>query len=409
MALTFQDYLTALKEPVLYPCIKMEWLNADGTVAHEVTQDLYNTSGTLNITYQAGARRTFNIQIHNEDHKYDVIIDKVWFGQQIRLSLGLIINNEMFFLPQGVYYITNPTEIYNPSERMVQLNCTDKWAYLDGSLFGQTDGIYQVPLNANIFEAIKTLLQTEKGNGYPIDNIPPLVNNYFFTQKTTLSDGTEVPIINTPYTLRKDRGSTYADVLLDFNTMLAGMIYYNEYGQLIVEPNDFDLLDRNKEILWTFTPDNSEMFSKSTEYKFTETYNDILTYGAVLNGNLATGRATNTNIQSDTCVQRIGYKTKVFEDTNYYSDELAQKWAEFLLKEYTVVNKSLNITCSPMYHLDVNKIILVTDPEKGYDQERFLINSLTIPLSFSGAMTINATSVNDLIYSESGSEGGAVG
>ncbi len=79
MAVTFDDYLKALKEPVITPCIRMEWLNPDGTVSHEITQDLYNTTGTLNINYQAGCRRTFNIQIHNADSKYDVIIDKIWF------------------------------------------------------------------------------------------------------------------------------------------------------------------------------------------------------------------------------------------------------------------------------------------------------------------------------------------
>lgn len=404
MEITFNDYLNALKEPVIVPCIKMEWLNADGTVSHEITQDLYNTSGTMNITYQAGARRTFNIQIHNADSKYDVVIDKVWFGQQIKLSLGLYVNNVPFLIPQGIFYITNPTDIYNTSERMVQLNCTDKWAALDGSLGGNLDGIYQVPLNANIFEAIKTLLKTKKGNGYPIDNITPLISNYFFEKKVQLNNGDEIPIINTPFTMREERGGTYADVLLQFNTMLAGMMYYNEFGQLTVEPNDYDLLDRDKEILWYFTPDNTEMLSKSIEYKFSETYNDIRTFGAVLNGNLATGRATNTNVKSDTCIQKIGYKTKVFEDTNYYCDEMAQEWADFLLKENTVLHKNVNITCSPMYHFDVNKIIVVTDPKNNYNQEKFLINSLTIPLSYAGSMTINATSVNDLIYSDDSGE-----
>lgn len=57
-----------------------------------------------------------------------------------------------------------------------------------------------------------------------------------------------------------------------------------------------------------------------------------------------------------------------------------------------------------MYHFDVNKIIVVTDPKNNYNQEKFLINSLTIPLSYAGSMTINATSVNDLIYSDDSGE-----
>ena len=68
--------------------------------------------------------------------------------------------------------------------------------------------------------------------------------------------------------------------------------------------------------------------------------------------------------------------------------------------QYTRLNKSVSLTCSPMYHLDVNKIIEITDTDNNYKQEKFLINSLSIPLSYAGSMTINATSVNDLIYND---------
>ena len=35
MALTFYDYLEALKKPTLVPCLKLEWLNPDDTIAYE--------------------------------------------------------------------------------------------------------------------------------------------------------------------------------------------------------------------------------------------------------------------------------------------------------------------------------------------------------------------------------------
>ena len=50
-------------------------------------------------------------------------------------------------------------------------------------------------------------------------------------------------------------------------------------------------------------------------------------------------------------------KTKVFEDTNYYSDDLCQNWADYLLRQNTILQSSINITTIPMYHLDVNKLI----------------------------------------------------
>ena len=391
---TFYDYLEALENPVLVPCLKLEWLNPDGTISHEITEDLYNTNGTLNISNQNGCRRTFNLQIHNADGKYDVNVYKVWLGQKVKLYLGLYINDTPYYIPQGVFYITNPTDIMNPSTKCLQINCTDKWGFLDGTIFGTLDGTYKVPLGANIFDAIKALLLTDIGNGQYLDNIAPNVST-FFANKKVFVDGRETSIINTPFTQTIERGQTYADVLLAFNTLLAGSIYYDTVGRLNVEPNEDDLLDRDKEIVHRFKINNFEMLSKSRDYLFNEVFNDILCVGATINGYMAKGRATNNNVQSDLCVQRIGKKTKVFEDTNYYSDELCQYWAYYLLRKNTILQSSQNITTSPMYHLDVNKLITIPNEKDHLKQEKFLINSLSIPLGI-GQMSMSVISVDEL-------------
>lgn len=397
MSLTFYDYLEALKKPVLTPCLRLEWLNPDDTIAYEITTDLYNTNGTLNVSNQSGCRRTFNLQIHNVDGKYDINIDKVWLGQKVKLYLGLYIEDTPYLIQQGVFYLTNPTDIMNTSEKCIQLNCTDKWSYLDGSLFGNLDGIYKIPVNSNIFDATKALLLTDRGNGIPIDSTKPNISSFFNRKMTSLSNGELVPILNTPFTATIDKGQTYADVLLQFNTMLAGVIYYDTVGRLNIEPNETDLLDKDKEIMYRFTQNNSEILGKSQEFKFTDVYNDILCVGATTNGYLAKGRATNNNIQSDLCVQRIGKKTKVYEDTNYYSDGLCQDWANYLLRTNTILQTSINIQTIPLYHLDVNKLITITNEKYHLKEEKFLINNLSIPLGL-GQMTISATSINELDF-----------
>lgn len=397
MALTFYDYLEALKRPVIVPCLKLEWLNPDDTVDYEITTDLYNTNGMLNVTNQSGCRRTFNLQIHNEDGKYNIDVNKVWLGQKVKLYLGLYIDGVPYLIQQGVFYITNPTDIVNPSTKCIQLNCTDKWAYLDGSLFGNLDGIYKIPVNSNIFNATKELLLTDRGNGIPLDSTKPNISTFFNTKMTKLSNGMLVPILNTPFTATIDKGQTYADVLLQFNTMLAGVIYYDIVGRLNIEPNEEDLLDKNKEIVYKFDQYNSTILSKSQEFRFTDVFNDILCVGATTNGYLAKGRATNNNIKSDLCVQRIGKKTKVYEDTNYYTDDLCQDWANYLLRNNTILQTSINIATIPLYHLDVNKLITITNPKNHLQEEKFLINSLSIPLGL-GQMTISAASVNELEF-----------
>jgi hypothetical protein len=394
-SLTFYDYLNALEAPVIIPCLKLEWLNPDDTVSHEITTDLYNTNGTLNITNQNGCRRTFNLQIHNDDGRYDIDVNKIWLGQKVKLYLGLYIGDTPYLIQQGVFYITNPTDIMNTAERCIQLNCTDKWAYLDGSLFGTLDGIYKVPVGSDIFDATKKLLMTDRGNGLPLDSTMPNISTYFNKKMTSLSNGTQVSVLETPFTATIERGQSYADVLLQFNTMLAGCIYYDTVGRLNIEPNEDDLEDKDKEIVYNFTQDNCEILGKSRDYQFTEVYNDILCVGATINGYMASGRATNTNIQSDLCVQRIGKKTKVFEDTNYYTDDLCQDWANYLLRQNTILQSSLNITTIPMYHLDVNKLITITNEKNHLEQEKFLINSLSIPLGI-GQMSMSVISVNEL-------------
>lgn len=404
---TFYDYLDALEKPVLVPCLKLEWLNPDDTISHEITSDLYNTNGTLNITNQNGCRRTFNLQIHNDDGRYNIDVNKIWLGQKVKLYLGLYIGDTPYLIQQGVFYITNPTDIMNTSARCIQINCVDKWGFLDGSLFGTLDGIYKIPVGSDIFVATKKLLMTDRGNGLLLDSTMPNISTFFNTKMTRLSDGTQVSVLKTPFTATVEKGQTYADVLLQFNTMLAGCIYYDTVGRLNIEPNEDDLLDKDKEIMYNFDQNNCEILSKSRDYQFTDVYNDILCVGATINGYMAKGRATNTNVQSDLCVQRIGKKTKVFEDTNYYSDELCQDWANYLLRENTILHSSLNITTIPMYHLDVNKLITITNEKNHLEQEKFLINSLSIPLGI-GQMTMSVISVNELnaIYNNTINTGG---
>lgn len=397
MALTFYDYLEAVKKPVLVPCLKLEWLNPDDSIAYEITTDLYNTNGTLNVTNQSGCRRTFNLQIHNVDGRYDIDVNKVWLGQKVKLYLGLYIDGTPYLIQQGVFYLTNPTDIMNTAENCIQLNCTDKWSYLDGTLFGNLDGIYKIPVNSDIFDAIKALLLTDRGNGVPIDSTKPNISTFFNTKMTALSNGELVSVLKTPFTATIDKGQTYADVLLQFNTMLAGVIYYDTVGRLNVEPNETDLLDKDKEILYKFDQNNSDILGKSQEFKFTEVFNDILCVGATTNGYLAKGRAINNNIKSDLCVQRIGKKTKVYEDTNYYSDGLCQDWANYLLRNNTILQTSLSLQTIPLYHLDVNKLITITNTKYHLKEEKFLINSLSIPLGL-GQMTISATSINELEF-----------
>ena len=61
-----------------------------------------------------------------------------------------------------------------------------------------------------------------------------------------------------------------------------------------------------------------------------------------------------------------------------------------LLYQYTSYNESISLQCIPIYHLDVNTRIGVTDPESNISGD-YIIHTISIPLDISGSMSISAT------------------
>jgi hypothetical protein len=87
----------------------------------------------------------------------------------------------------------------------------------------------------------------------------------------------------------------------------------------------------------------------------------------------------------------------IIEDSVINTDALAEDRANYELKRVTALYSDVNITCVPMYHLDVDHVITLTDAALGFNRARLLIKELTIPLSTHGQMTISACVTEELI------------
>jgi hypothetical protein len=86
-------------------------------------------------------------------------------------------------------------------------------------------------------------------------------------------------------------------------------------------------------------------------------------------------------------------------DTVIDTDERAQDRANYEIKRYASLAVDAAITSIPLFHLDADQIITVYDEHERLYGERFLINSLSIPLAPNGGnMTINASKANDLDF-----------
>ena len=138
--MSFDRYLKAIKED-FRPAIKIEWLNPDESVNFEFTNALYNIDVDLSVNYTNGSRRSCTLTLNNDRNVFPIDFDNIWIGQKFKLWMGIYLDEKTpYYFPQGVFYITNPSDTYNPSTITVTINGADKWAYLDGTLFGRLSG-----------------------------------------------------------------------------------------------------------------------------------------------------------------------------------------------------------------------------------------------------------------------------
>ena len=405
----YSEYLYTLKTNYR-PAIKIEWVNNDGSSYGEITNSYVDMSGTVSVSMENGTRRTADIELDNSNGEFSVDVYNLWYGKMVKLWMGVYLSDgSPYYFPQGVFYVNSVEESNTPLQRTVSLHLIDKWCFLDGTMWGNLDGIYIVPNGSNIYDALTKLLKTSRftgenvdeagePQGNAIDPIMPNLSSYYLTK--TYKDGeTTYNAIDTPYEIRMEYGKTYADILLEFATILGSYIYYDVDGRLTIEPTQDDIVDSSKPILWTFTPNEQEFLSEDSSHDFGTFYNDIIVIGYTTNGKQAKGRAQNKNTASPTAVQIVGIKTyPPYEDTAYYTDEQCNELAEYYLKRQTIKQRSVQISSAPMFHLRENRLIECVRPYT-MEKEALLISGYDLPIGTTGTMSITATSVNEFSFS----------
>lgn len=419
----YKEYLRIISNPDYFiPLTKIEFLNPDNTIAYALDgtykrrygypdSRAFLQDGTINISLNNGQRRTASIRFENLDNEFDYAINKLWFGRRVRLLKGVTLKDgSEFYISQGVFYLNSPKTGWKPNSRTAEYSLVDKWAYLDGTLFGNLENTYEVPAfvsgstteRTNIFEAMQGILQLSifdhkytPDKVKQVDNVKPIFTDYYNNRYTTIN-GQQVAMNLMPKTVTTSMGGTYGKVLLDLNALIAGWIGYDSNGALRVDASADDLNDADKPVMWKFDENSKTFFGLDETANPSQVYNDIIVWGEGLNGEVVGARATNYDPTSDTNANLIGLKTYVESSDINYTNKQCQALANWYLKRKTVLQKSVTISCSQMFHLQENNLISVLRSDKpGKPMEKHLIQAMTIPLNVTGNMSITATSIQD--------------
>lgn len=357
-------------------------LYPDETINYEIPQeDIINDSGNYTENYQSGQRRNLNISLVNKDGKYTPSINTIWTQDKFRLDVGISAGDETYWFPRGIYIMGNPTSTHQDSDKQVNLTLVDKFALLEGKM-GTLETTYEIPEGSLIKDAIEGILTIDTGSGYPLD-LKPIIYDHSFDGKTT------------PYTLRKDAGSNFGEMILELADILGAECFYNNLGNLCFIPINETILDRDKPVLWNLSDQKRDFISSSTTYDFNNIINEINVVGDNVNNRIYSAVAKNENPSSPICIQRIGRHVSYINDVAIFNDELAQDRADYELRKATILGTSVTISTTFNPLLFVDNAITIEDEFYKFNREKFIIQSISYSIGNSNEMSITCSNVEN--------------
>lgn len=383
-------YKSIVQAPIVKPTIRLTLLHENENFAEDITQYAQIDSGSLNINYQQGQRRSLSFVLDNSTGRFLPDINSLWINTKFKLELGLKFSEDDYvYNDAGVFVISNPEATRSGAQRTINIQCEDKFALLNGTLGGTLSNAYEVPAGSNIRESVQQILMRDNGNGYPIDSKP-------FIFDAAYQDNV------TQYTLSKEAGGSWGDLLIDLANMIACDVWYGIDGNLIFRSGIRDISRLNQPTLWEYKDTEAEYLDNTITYNFTEVKNIVVVVASnTSDSSYYSGRAVNTNPQSPTRVSVIGNKLKYITDSNISSDSLALDRAQYELVKASILANTISFNSSYMIHLDVNNCITLTDSYYGYFMDRFVIQSLSIPLGANSKIAVSCSNVRTLPYMES--------
>lgn len=387
-------YIRAIKENLIIPKFRLSLLYPDETVKEEIVNDIISDNGNLSINYQQGIRRSLNLSLINIDKKWlpNPNSGNMWMNSKFKFDLGVEINGVDYWQPQGVFIVSDPNAISKGADKSISIQFQDKFAFLTNPS-GNVNLTYETAMTDTVREVIQGLLDTDMGNGYKIDSKPIILDPLLENVAIGMS------IVKSPDT-------TIGDIIIEIANAFSADVYYNEVGNLVIKKNMQDYNGTTyisdsiyKPSIWSFSDTSREYLGIEITYKFNDVVNSVTVVGANITTNANYNyTATNNNPYSPTSVSVIGYRRLNIDDSLIQTQEEVEQRAIFELFKKSVSQNTISITCAYMIHLDVNNVIDLTEEYFGFEMERFLIQSLEIPISINSSISISASNIRSLPF-----------
>lgn len=385
-------YIELVKAPVIKPKFKIELLDLYENTIGEITKDISaSNSGSISINYQQGVRRSCSFTLSDTFGKYRPMSNDNIFGfnTKFKIYVGLenIQTGETYWFSQGIFYTTNPTSSHANSNKTVTVNGVDKFGiFTSDTGYNQLEGTYIVPAKSKLYAVVKDILSLELGNGYIIDPKEPHIDSQFIDYEL-------------PYDIKKSPGSYMGDILIELGNVLGADIYYDTNGVLTITSGTTDITYSKQSSIWDFSDVLPEYSNGSVSLNTIDAINIVKVVGNQVNDSeIYIGNAENHNPLSPTAIEKIGRKIYYEESANLPNQARADEYAKYVLNSKSIIQTAIAFSSTLIPHLDVNRVITITDDYYKYNQERFIIQSITLPLDARTLMSISCNNIASLPY-----------
>lgn len=365
------------------PSFRIYVLYPDETINFEIPKEIIKAGGSYNENYQNGQRRTLSFTVYNYNGDYTPTINMLWAGTRLRLDIGIEYNGTRVWFEKGYFVISKTTPSLTNNGQEVAITANDKFSLFENST-GRLENTFEIPEGQNISDIIKEIQQLELGDGSIFDPKGLIISEKLKGKRTQV-------------TITKNAGDTYGSILNELATQLSAEIFYNANGVLTLVPITEVTQDKEKAIIYSFNADMGDMSQLNFDYDYNQIVNRIVVVGNSKNGGVYKATAINNDTRSPLCYQRIGYRTgNIINDSNIYSDLLAEERAEYELRQKLILKTTTTASILFNPFLSINNLITIDSEFFDLKHDKFLLQSISFAIDFSGQMNITFSNILNL-------------
>lgn len=304
----------------------------------------------------------------------------LWFNKKFRVYQGVVDLSQypheaMNFL-LGTFWLDEHTINYNNEERTISLNLSDKMTRWDGV-------------------GLETKLKLEEKQEIPaVTAIKSLVESWGETEFGYIEEPVDGQVI--PYDYEKQPGTPVMDIIEDLRDMYKTYICgYDVLGRFEIRRVDFQREADLPDPKWEFDATRNDRadltLSFSETYDLKDVKNRIMVVGStsVKTGYTPMGTVQLTDIKSPYSIEAIGNRTKVISNPDLTNDMQCVQQAAWELYKASTLQETITISVAPVYFLQPNDIITVTNPVTG-KIFKYEIDKMSVDLGVDGTMEIDA-------------------